>query len=219
MANGCHPRQWQIIHQGKFQIQLNALDIEPVPTPVKNPQANAICKRMHRTCGDQIRTLLCKNPPETVENELDLTNAVLAATQQALQITLNRTVGTTPGAMVFGSDMLLPVPTITDFNMIQTVIDKKNWPANLRRRFHDYHAGDNKLILTYDPSKLEDRASGPYRIVSLHTGRIERINICRICPYRQQEAGWSIHDHTAHKCACPSIPTLYHKHKTIRVNT
>ncbi len=51
--------------------------------------------------------------------------------------------GTSPGAMFFGRDMLLPIPTTTDFNLIpqrrQTVIDENNRRANLRRRFHDYH--------------------------------------------------------------------------------
>jgi len=183
-----------------FQLLFHALDIEPVPTTVKNPQANAICERMHRTCGDQIRTLLREDPPDTVENALELVDAVLAAAQRALRITINRTVGNTPGAMVFGRDMLLPIPILTDFNLIrqrrQAVIDENNRRANLRRRFHDYHIGDNILILTYDPTKLEDRAKGPYPITEVHVngtvtierapGVFERINIRRIRPYRQR---------------------------------
>ena len=127
---------------------------------------------MHRTCGDQIRALIRENPPETVETALDLVDAVLAAAQRALRITINRTVGTTPGAMVFGRDMLLPIPILTDFNLIrqrrQAVIDENNRRANLRRRFHDYHIGDQVLIFVHDPTKLQDRAHGPYPITDVH---------------------------------------------------
>jgi len=204
-----YPRPMRVVHDhgteftgANFQLQLHRLDIEAAPTTVKNPQANAICERMHRTCGDQIRTLLRENPPETVENALDLVDAVLAAAQRALRITINRTVGSTPGAMVFGRDMLLPIPILTDFNLIrqrrQAVIDENNRRANLRRRFHDYHIGDQVLIFVHDPTKLQDRAYGPYPITEVHVngtvtiqrapGVIERINIRRVRPYRQQRA-------------------------------
>lgn len=202
-----YPRPIRVIHdQGteftgaNFQLQLHALDIEAVPTTVKNPQANAICERMHKTCGDQIRTLLAEDPPVTVESALDLVDAVLAAAQRALRITINRTIGTTPGAIVFGRDMLLPIPVLTDFNLIrqrrQAVIDDNNRKVNLRRNFHDYRIGEKVLILTYDPTKLEDRAYGPYLITETHvngtvtiqraTGVLERINIRRVRPYRER---------------------------------
>ncbi len=93
-----YPRPLPVVHdQGtefngaNFQLQLHALDITPVQKTVKKPQANA----MHRTCREQIRTLLRESPPETVETALDLIDTVLAATQRALRITINRTVGST----------------------------------------------------------------------------------------------------------------------------
>jgi transposase InsO family protein len=202
-----YPRPLRVIHdQGgefvgaKFQMQLHALDIEPVPTTVKNPQANSICERMHKTCGDQIRTLIRERPPHTVETALELVDTVLAAAQRALRITINRTVGMSPGALAFGRDMLLPIPVLTDFNLIrerrQTIIDDNNRRVNLRRRFHDYKMGDKVLLITYDPTKLEDRATGPYVIVEVHVngtvtierapGVLERINIRRVRPYRER---------------------------------
>jgi len=205
-----YPRPLRVVHdQGteftgaNFQLHLHRLDIESVPTTVKNPQANALCERMHKTCGDQIRTLVFENPPENVETILELVDTVLAAAQRALRITINRTVGMTPGAMVFGRDMLLPIPVLTDFNLIrqrrQTMIDENNRRANLRRKFHDYHIGDRVLLITYDPAKLQDRATGPYLITEVHVngtvtiqrapGVIERINIRRVRPYRERRIG------------------------------
>ncbi len=130
-----HTRPIRVIHgQGSefiganFQLQLHAWDIPP---------ANAIYKRIHKTFGDQIRTLIHKNLPGTVETALDLVVTVLAAAQRALRITVNRTVGNIPGAMVFGRDMLLPISILTGFNLIcqrrEAVIDENNHRMNLRR--------------------------------------------------------------------------------------
>ena len=205
-----YPRPLRVVHdQGteftgaNFQLHLHHLDIESVPITVKNPQANAICERMHKTCGDQIRTLIRENPPENVETVLKLVDTVLAAAQRARCITINRTMGMTPGAMVFGRDMLLPIPVLTDFNLIrqrrQTMIDENNCRANLRRKLHDYHIGDQVLLVTYDPSKLQDRATGPYTVAEVHVngtvtiqrapGVLERINIRRVRPYRERRIG------------------------------
>jgi hypothetical protein len=88
----CHPRPLCCIHDpsteftgANFQVALTALNIEPVPTTVKNPQANAICERMHNTCGDMIHTFLRENPPTNIETALELVNSVLAAAQWALR--------------------------------------------------------------------------------------------------------------------------------------
>ncbi len=69
-----------------------------------------MCKQMHKTRGDQIRTLIRENPTQNVETVLQLADTVLAAAQQALRITVNRIVGMILGEMVFGRDMLLPIP-------------------------------------------------------------------------------------------------------------
>ena len=67
--------------------------------------------------------------------------------------------------------------------------------SNRSRISHDYRAGDEILILTYKPDKLDDRAVGPFRIEQVHVnGTVtirrnanitERINIRRIKPYRR----------------------------------
>ena len=135
-----------------------------------------------------------------METALDLVDTVLAAAQRALRITINRTVGVSPGALAFGRDMLLPIPVLTDFNLIrekrQAIIDENNRRVNLRRQFHDYKVGDKVLMITYDPTKLEDRATGPYAVIEVHVngtitiqrapGVLERINIRHVHPYRER---------------------------------
>ena len=69
--------------------------------------------------------------------------------------------------------------------------------ANRRRFSHDYNVNDEVLKLKYKPGKLEPRATGPFRVVQVHThgtliitirlspNVIERISLRRIKPYRR----------------------------------
>ena len=59
----------------------------------------------------------------------------------------------------------------------------------------DYQPGDDILILTDNPTTLQDRGIGPFRIIQVHTNGtitiqhtphiVERINICQVKPYWQ----------------------------------
>jgi hypothetical protein len=93
-----------------FQIALHTPDVHNIPTRVKNPQANAICKRMHKTCGDMICTFLQENPPNNIKTTFKLVNLVLATAQCTLGICVQRTFRISPGHQ----DMLLPIPVLTD---------------------------------------------------------------------------------------------------------
>ena len=65
---------------------------------------------------------------------------------------------------------------------------------NKRVKYH-HRVDDMVLIKAKDPSKLSDKAIGPFRIVQVHTngtvevlrhpGVVERINIQRVIPYCQ----------------------------------
>ena len=56
----------------EFQELLELCQIKDVPTTSKNPQANAICERMHQTVGNILRTLLYSNLPELLQMQLTL---------------------------------------------------------------------------------------------------------------------------------------------------
>lgn len=175
--------------------------IKPSPITVKNPQANAICERLHSTVGDILRTLLREQPPQNVAQAYELIDAALASAQYAVRVAVNRALGHSPGAIVFHRDMFHPIPLLINYNMIrdkrQVQIDDNNRRANLKRRFMDYQPGQQVLVLKYNPSKLEDKAIGPFTIHQIHVnGTVtiqrtpfvrERINIRRIRPYRAQD--------------------------------
>ncbi|KAG7369915.1 integrase core domain containing protein [Nitzschia inconspicua] len=187
--------------EGAFLRCLHRNGIQAVPTTVKNPQANAICERMHSTLGDILRTLLREQPPATIVDAYGIIDNALASVIFALRSSINRTFGVSPGALVFQRDMFHPIPLMIGYNQIRTerqrIIDDNNRRANLRRRYHDYQPDDQVLILTFNPSKLQERAQGPFRIHSVHTNGtvtiqrrpnvLERINIRRIRPYRTNE--------------------------------
>jgi hypothetical protein len=86
---------------------------------VKNPQANAVCERMHQTIKDSLRTICHSNPPQNVVTAVELVDTVLASASYASRTAVHRTLGVLPGALVFGRDMLLPIPVLTDYNLIR----------------------------------------------------------------------------------------------------
>ena len=51
----------------EFQQLLSRCHINDVATTSRNPQANAICERMHQTIGNVLRTLLYTNPPHNLD--------------------------------------------------------------------------------------------------------------------------------------------------------
>ena len=66
-----YPRPVRCIHdqgpeyQGQeFQSRLKKNGIYDVPISVRNPQANAICERIHQVVGNILRTLFNSNPPQ-----------------------------------------------------------------------------------------------------------------------------------------------------------
>ena len=201
-----YPRPLRCIHDpglefvgADFQAILHQLDIQPVPTTVKNPQANAICERMHKTVGDMLRTYLREAPPTNIASAYDAIDSVLAAAQRALRTCVHRTFGVSPGTLVFHRDMLLPIPVAADYEMIrarrQAVIDDNARRANSRRFFKDYNVGDEVLLHQYKPAKMQERATGPFPVTQVHVNGtvtiqrsqnvFERVNVRRIRPYNR----------------------------------
>ena len=184
--------------KGAFRELLRKAGIRPSPTTVKNPQANAICERLHQTIGDVLRTTLYENPPEHVLEARHMIDTALATAAYAARSSLHSTLGLSPGAIVYNRDMLLDIPVLADLAALkdkrQEVIRKNLRRANKRRVVHhDYTIGDQVLKLVYKPNKLEPRAEGPYRINQVHAnGSVtvqltpltsERLNLRRVKPY------------------------------------
>jgi transposase InsO family protein len=201
-----YPRPNRCVHDNggefigwEFQRLLQQVGIKDVATTSRNPQANAVCERMHQTVGNILRTLLHVNRPQNAQAAAQLVDEALATAMHAMRCAASRTLGISPGALVFHRDMILDLPVIADLLTIrdkrQVLIDENLRRQNLKRRSFDYQVGQDVLIKAISPSKLEPRAHGPYRIVQVHVNGnltvqraphvLERVNIRRVVPYRR----------------------------------
>ena len=121
----------------------------------------------------------------------------LVAAAWAIRSTYHTVLKSSPGAAVFGRDMLFDIPYIADWTAIgnrrQASVDQMNTRENSRRVDFDYAVGQ-KVLLKKDGilRKAEDKYVGPYNVTQVHTNgtiRIqrgtmsERINIRRATPF------------------------------------
>ena len=64
-----------------LQVTLIYDGIIPVPITIKNPQADAICERFQLdTINNQVRTIFHSNPPQDIDNSIDVTDSAIAST-------------------------------------------------------------------------------------------------------------------------------------------
>ena len=184
---------------GEFQSVLMYNRIEARPISAKNPQANAICERMHQTIGNSLRVISASRPPRGVDDAKQMVDTAIANAVHAHRSTFHGTINATPGSLAFHRDMILDLPLIADLQLIrehrQQLIDRNLITANRRRFAYDYQVGEQVLKLIVNPNKLDPRAIGPFTIARVHTNgtvsirldahTVERISIRRIKPYRQ----------------------------------
>jgi hypothetical protein len=139
----------------------------------ENPQANAICERMHQSVGNSLRVLKQWNPPAGLNDAHALVDAALANAMYATRASFHSGLQTTPGALAFHRDMVMNIPLMSDLMLIQhnqqQLIDNRLIESNRRRFSYDYQPNQEVLKLEYKPDKLAPRATGPYQITSIHT--------------------------------------------------
>ena len=95
--------------------QCDSYGIKRKPTTIKNPQANAICERIHQVLATMMRT-----------SELDMADSVYPAdidtfidnAAWAIRSTYHTILKASLGAAIFGRDKLFDIPFIADW---------KNW--------------------------------------------------------------------------------------------
>jgi hypothetical protein len=156
-----------------FQHVLEINGLKDVPTTIKNPQSNVICERMHQTAGNVLRTLELINPPQRLQEAQTLVDSALATTMHATHTAVHITLRVSPGAFVFQRDMFLDIPIIANLETIrnrrQVLINENLRQKNLKRRSFDYQIHQEVLVKIPNPTKLQERAEGPYRIQQVHT--------------------------------------------------
>ena len=116
-----YPRCQNIIYDNgsEFKLHFEALcdsyGIKRKPTSVKNPQANAILERVHQVISTMLRTAEIDMAESVAPSDIDtfLTNA-----SWAIRSTYHTVLKASPGAAIFGRDMLFDIPYIADWRKI-----------------------------------------------------------------------------------------------------
>ena len=156
-----------------FSHMLQANGIKDVTTTVKNPQANAICKQLHQSISNSLQPMLHKYPPDNIDQSKDIIDTCLATAAYASKVAIHCTLNMSLDALVFQRDLMLNIPLNTDLLDLhkrrQIIIDERLRRANLRHKTFDYQPGDEILILTNNPTTLQDRGIGPFTITQVHT--------------------------------------------------
>ena len=117
----CYPRAKYIIYNNGSEFKLhfkslcNSYGLKRKPTLIKNPQANAVLERIHAVVASMMRTSGLDNCDAIVPEMIDnfLTNV-----GWAIRSTYHTVLKTTPGAAVFGRDMLFDIPFLADWTKI-----------------------------------------------------------------------------------------------------
>jgi hypothetical protein len=101
-----------------FETLCDSYGIKHKPTMIRNPQANAICERVHQVLGTTMHT-----------SELDMADSVYPAdidtfidnAAWAIRSTYHTVLKASPGAAIFGQDMLFNIPFVADWKQLETI--------------------------------------------------------------------------------------------------
>lgn len=196
--NRCvHDNGGEFIGQA-FQDLLQQWEIKDVTTTRHNPQANAICERMHQTVGNFLRSMLHTLDPKSTEDAEYIIDHALSSKMHATQCSLNRMFKELPGSLSFHRNMILDIPIIADLQGIQyrrqTQIDNDRRQQNSKGREFNFRIGQQVLVESLDSAKLSRKQEGPYVVTTVYSnGTIdiqkapdvtECINIRRVIPYK-----------------------------------
>ena len=94
-----------------FGYLCDSYGIKRKPTTIKNPQANATLGNVHQVLGQTLRTAEINMADSVTPDEVDV---FLDNGAWAICSTYHTVLKASPGAAIFGRDMLFDVPFIAD---------------------------------------------------------------------------------------------------------
>jgi hypothetical protein len=187
-----YPRCCYIIYNNGSEFKLNfeylceTYGIKHEPTTIKNLQANAILEHLHQVLGQMLRTSKLDMAETITPDDVDV---FLDNAAWAICSTYHTFLKASPGAAIFGRDMLFNIPFITDWKKIgdyrQRQTNLSTARKNSKRVDYDYKVG-NKVLLTQEGilRKAESpHSKEPWTITTAHTNRTIRIQ-CGTQPER-----------------------------------
>ncbi len=146
-----YPRCPYIIYDNGSEFKLNfeylcvTYGIKRKPSTIKNPQANAILEHLHHVLAQMLHTselTMAKTiTPDDVNVFLD--NAAWAICSTYLTV-----LKASPGAAIFGRNMLFEIPFIADWNKIGAYRQRRT-NLNTARELASQSAMITKLVIRF----------------------------------------------------------------------
>jgi hypothetical protein len=115
-----------------FETLWDSYGIKRKPTMIKNPPANAICEHVHQVLGTMMHTseLDMADSVEPADIDTFIDNAVWA-----IFSTYHTVLKASPGAAIYGQDMLFNIPFVADWK--QTGDYRQHQPDRSNKREND----------------------------------------------------------------------------------
>jgi hypothetical protein len=179
----CYPRPTTVITDSgqEFYAEVehslkNDYGITRRVITTRNPQANSILERAHKTLHNMLST---GHIGEGMDSR-DRWDGILSAVGFAMKATVHSTMKATPMQLVFGQDAIHSVGFIADWQWIteqrQRVINQNNKRENAKRVPHKYNAGDRVMILQHQNCKHgQSKYTGPHEIDQVNDNGTVRI--------------------------------------------
>ena len=143
---------WIYDNGSEFKLHIETLcnsnGIKRKLTTIKNPQANAICECVHQVLGTMMHTseldMAVSVHPADIDTFIDNAAWAICSTYHTVSTA-------SPGASIFGWDMLFDIPFVADWKQIgeysrQNQTNRSNTCENNKREDYDYKVCDKILI-------------------------------------------------------------------------
>jgi hypothetical protein len=130
-----------------FRALCDSCGIKRKPTSVKNPQVNAILECIHAVVMIMLHTAEMDMADSVKPSDI---NVFLSDTAWAIHFTYHTVLKASPGAAIFGRDMLFDIPFIVDWKKIgehrQLLTDCNTARESEGRIDYDYQVGQKVLV-------------------------------------------------------------------------
>jgi hypothetical protein len=157
-----------------FKYLCESYGITRKPKTVKNPQANGILKYVHQVLGQ----MLCTAELDMADSVTpDGVNVFLDNEAWAIRSTYHTVLKASPGAAIFGQDMLFDILFVADWHKIgerrQPLTNCGNQRKNAKPIDYDYKVGDKVLVINEGILRKAESAYGtdPWTITTVHTSQ------------------------------------------------
>jgi hypothetical protein len=145
---------------------------------VKNPQANGILEHVYQVLGQMLCTAEIDMADSVTSDDVDV---FLENMAWAICSTYHTVLKASPGAAIFGCDMLLNIPFVADWHKIgerkQSLTDCGNQCKNAKHIDYDYKVRDEIQVINEGILRKAESSYGkePWTITTVHTNGTIRI--------------------------------------------